>query len=210
MKPNTGIALLVLFLVGPLAGSCECTDRPMHDMDEDAEGTMVETEGTAAGEESTTPGEPSAGESIDVSRFIGSFHNENDFVPFGSEVYDPGSSSIANLEIRADGTAQMTYEICSEQYEPREIAWRWEVHQGPWLELLPGQGESSLRFMAVDGLESLRVLPVGECDLHFEVDGELVSYETFRPGLACWVNRCEPTGTVHIDYCEGEVPPSCE
>jgi hypothetical protein len=30
------------------------------------------------------------------------------------------------------------------------------------------------------------------CNLRFEADGELITYEVFRPGEACWVNRCEP------------------
>ena len=210
MKREHGRAIVTILLAGAGPFACECTDRRYHDDADPTGSTGLATTGSSAMTtgEGVTAG--STEEAVDASRFIGTFHNENDFVPFGREVYDPGSASIANLEIRADGTAHMSYEICSEQYEPREIAWRWEVHPGPWLELFPGPGEGSLRFMAVDELESLRVMPVGDCDLHFEVDGELVPYETFRPGLACWVNRCEPTGTVHIDYCDGEEPPPCE
>ena len=48
------------------------------------------------------------------------------------------------------------------------------------------------------------------CAFQFEADGMPITTQTFRPGLACWVNRCEPSWTVEIDYCEGEDPTPCE
>lgn len=192
--------------------ACRCTDP------------MVATEGrelldsTSDGSTSTSPG--TSGETtsteatddpIDVSRFMGVFHNDFALIPFGREVEDTGDPTIANLEIRPDGTAHMTMETCSELFGTLEISLRWEARPGPILDFLPGPGEESLRFMALSDLESVTAKLGEGCDLLFEVDREPLWMEPFRPGRACWVNRCETSDNmVHIDYCPGEAPPPCE
>ncbi|MCX4244406.1 hypothetical protein [Paraliomyxa miuraensis] len=203
----------VLVSIGSSSASgCQCADRPVFEQGEGTSSTGLETSASdgvtaTAGDSSTAD---AAEEPVDVSRFIGVFHNENGFVPLGEEVDNPGEPTLMNLEIRADGTASMTLETCSQLLGTREYAWRWEAQPGPWLVFSPGPGEESLRFMARDDLESLRLTPVNDCDLQFEVDGDFVPYETFRPGRACWVNRCEPTWVVEIDYCEGEDSTPCD
>jgi len=215
MKPNTGSArFTLLVLAASFASACECSDRRLHDTDAAAEGTTTfETEGaTAEGATmviGTTAGS-STGEPIDVSLFLGIFHGEHWLTPFGRETDYVGGDALMNLEIRPDGTASMIMETCNELQGTREFAWTWEPRPGPVLEFSPGPGEDSLKFMAVSDLQSLRAFLVDDCAFQFEVDGEPITTETFRPGLACWVNRCEPTWTIHIDYCEGEPPPPCE
>lgn len=196
--------------VGLLAGSalvgCQCAEPTVHEGGS-ADGTDAST-GVATGEDESET-EATEG-SVDVSPFLGVFHNEFDFIPFGREVQNVGDPTIANVEILPDGTARMTMESCDPSYGPLDIAWRWDARPGPVLELSPGPGETSLRFMARSDLQSLRIT-LDDCDLLFEVDGEPVSSQVFRPGRACWVNRCMPAWTVHIDYCDGEPPPSaCE
>jgi hypothetical protein len=192
MKPSRPATTAVLLLTLGPAG-CECADRSHLD-------------------ESDTLGDTSLGSSsmvesdgaFDVSRFLGTFHGEALFTPFGYEGYDLGSTVVENVEIRPDDTAGMVWEPCSTAYGPREIAWRWEARADRWLELLPGEGEDSLRWRSMTDLESLRVTVDDQCEIRFEVDGELYP-DPFRPGKACWVNRCEG-GKAHVDYCELPVP----
>lgn len=203
----------MLLTLGAAANACECVDRPALEAAEGSGSTSLDTSATdgvsAMGGETSTAGKTE--EPVNVSRFIGMFHNESWLVPLGKEVNNPGGASIMNLEIRADGTASMTMETCSELTGTREFEWLWEAEPGPWLVFSPGPGEESLRFKAADDLESLRVTLDGDCALRFEVDGYFSPWnETFRPGRACWVNRCEPSWTVEIDYCEGEDPTPCE
>lgn len=212
MKPPAGPALAsVLLVVGPsmLAGGC-AGRTPADGMDEVANGDAETSTGaTSVGGEASTTG---ASEPIDVSRFLGLFHNENRLVPLGDPVDNPGGVALTHVEIRPDGSASMTMETCSDLLGTIEIAWRWEASPGPVLELFPGAGEESLRYMAMTDVESLRLLPVGSCDFQFEIDGAVITAptETFHPGRACWVTRCEPTWVVEIDYCPGEEPVVCE
>ncbi|MCX4244404.1 hypothetical protein [Paraliomyxa miuraensis] len=203
---------MLLLTAGSVISGCECADRPVLAEVRDTSSTGLETGAsdgvTAIGVEASTTS--TSEEPVDVSRFIGVFHNENGFVPLGEEVDNPGDPLLVNIEISADGTASMTMETCNELLGTFEVEWRWEAQPGPWLEFSPGPGEESLRFKAWDDLESLRLTTVDDCDLKFEVDGHLSTYETFRPGRACWVNRCEPVWTVEIDYCEGEDPTPCD
>jgi hypothetical protein len=102
-------------------------------------------------------------------------------------------------------------EDCDVHFGTLEISWRWVAHPGPRLEFLPGEGEDSLRFMARTDLESMSATLGEGCELLIEIDGWPLWAETYRPGPACWVNRCETSdNTVHIDYCDGEAPPPCE
>jgi hypothetical protein len=206
----SGGSMTVLVLGAGLASACECADRRYHD---------------AAGASSTTdPGAPSSDsatgsaegtsaattteEPVDVSRFIGVFHNEHWLTPFGREVQNPGGVSLANLEIRADGTASMTVETCNLENGTLHQAWTWEPHPGPRLELSPVADEA-LDFMWLWDLESLWAVSLDGCAFQFEADGVPVTSDTFRPGAACWVNRCDPSYEIHIDYCKGEEPPPC-
>lgn len=217
MKPNIeSDAFVLLAVAGLLASGCECSERPLHEldaMDAGAESTTGETQaGSAEGAAAATGGTEgsSTGEVIDVTPFLGVFHAEHWVTPFGHEVPNPGGVALANLEIRADGTASMIWETCSLLAGTREVGWTWEAHPGPVLEFSPGSGEDSLDYFALTDLVSLRAYFVDDCGFQFEADGDLITTQTFRPGLACWVNRCEPSWTVHLDYCEGEDPPPCE
>lgn len=210
MKPIPRYATVVLALAAGLSPSgCECAEREPYDATESTGVTSLATtaaESTSTVWDTTTQATTDTG---DISRFLGIFHTESYFTPFGREVPNPGGPKLVNLEILADGTASMTMEICSLLFGTVEIAWRWEARPGPWLEFTPGPGEDSLRFMARTDVETVRATINEECELLFEVDGELITSEIFRPGKACWVNRCDPVWTVHIDYCDGE-PPPCE
>lgn len=196
-------------LVTSLVSACECADGRRHDAASsttDPETTSSEgSTGNAGGTSvATTTADP-----VDVSRFIGVFHNEHWLTPFGREVHNPGGVSLANLEIRPDGTASMTIETCNLDHGTLHQAWTWKSHPGPRLEFSPVADEA-LQFMWLSDLESLSAFPVDQCAFQFEADGIAVPSDTFRPGRACWVNRCEPSYEIHIDYCEGEEPPPCE
>jgi hypothetical protein len=178
-----------------------------HDQGTSGEGaSSSSTTMTTAIEASTTsPAE-------DASRFLGVFHRD-DF--FGGPIWgEPEIPSLwpllVNVEIRPDGTAGMFRQSCLVVFDDRpvEVEWRWELARDGWLELRPGPGEASLRFIEPTELASLRATIDDQCTMQFEADGELLGY-VFRRGRACWVNRCDPPWTVHIDYCDGEVPPQC-
>lgn len=205
------ILVATILVAGIPLVACHCTDPRVYTegqepLDSTSDGS-TSTDDTTSDDEATTE---TTEVPIDVSRFMGVFHNEFDLIPFGREVPNPGSPTIANLEIRPNGTAHMTMETCSELYGTLEISLRWEARPGPILEFSPGPGEESLRFMAWADLESVRATLIDGCGIVFEIDGEPLPTERFRPGRACWVNRCMPTWTVHIDYCPGEAPPPCE
>ncbi len=207
MKLRFRLGLMLAFTAGATGGACECSDRSRDDVDATIAGSgtaEVTTEDTASTAE-TPEG------TVDVSRFIGVFHNEHWLVPLGREVDFPGGASLANLEIRADGTASMTMETCSELDGTRHFEWRWEARTGPRLEFLPQPEDGVLSFMSFAELESLFAYPSEPCAFQFEADGVPITTETFRPGRACWVNRCEePSWMIEIDHCEGEEPPPCE
>lgn len=204
-----GIAVLG-GVVGLLASGCQCAERPYYDTDEPSGTTGLYTTTAAevetAAEASTTQATEEPG---DPSRFFGVFHYEGPFVHFGVELPSLAGEILANVYIRPDGTAGMMTEFCSESSGTIETEWNWALGPDQWLELTPGPGEESLRWMARTDLESLRATIDDQCELLFEVDGVLKTGEVYRPGEACWVNRCE-FGKVHIDYCDEESPPSCE
>jgi hypothetical protein len=95
--------------------------------------------------------------------------------------------------------------------EPVIIAYEWTPDEEPgWLELYPGAGESSLRFVAFEDLETLRVRLIEPCrELEFEADGVTDPWFPVRPGESCWVDRCTTGSVMQVDYCEGEEPLAC-
>jgi hypothetical protein len=156
----------------------------------------------------SSSGEASTGEPFDASRWIGRYHYENVFLPFG-EGGDPGDLTLVNVEILADSTAVMFYDNCAFD-EPIIIKYAWTPGEPGWLDLRPGEGEPSLRFLSADNLKTLRVRLIEPCRaLEFEVDGWADSSAPFHPGESCWVDRCTTPGIMQVDYCEGEEPPPC-
>jgi hypothetical protein len=211
MKRDRGYATIALVLAAGLSSSrCECVEREQYDTTEPTSvATLTLETTTEEGMGTTTRSTDDTEDTADTSRFMGIFHAESWLTPFGYEGENGGSAKVVNVEVNVDGTASMTMETCSLPFGTIEIAWRWEAQPGPWLEFTPGTGESSLRFMAWTDVETVRATINDDCELLFEVDGEIIDSEIFRHGKACWVNRCEPTWTVHIDYCEGEEPVPC-
>jgi hypothetical protein len=211
MKPPF-IFEALLTIITSLASACECADRRLQP-DATGDGSTTDpaalTSESSTGSAEATSAATTTEDPVDVSPFIGVFHNEHWLTPFGREVHNAGGDSLANLEIRADGTASMTMETCNLDNGTRYFEWSWEAQPGPRLEFSPGLGEESLRFLALTELESLSAFLIEPCAFQFEADGVPIPTETFRPGRACWVNRCEPSYEIHIDYCEGEEPPSC-
>lgn len=209
MSHDLNRTLAIMLVTCSSLACCRCADPPLlvgsHASVGSSSGDSTSTD------ELTSESDPSGstGEPIDVSRFMGVFHYEFGFIPFGREVPNAGDPTIANVEILPDGTASMSMENCSPSYGPLEITWRWHAVPGPALEFTPGPGEESLRFMVHSNLESVRATLDG-CDLDFEIDGQPLGDAVYRPGRACWVNRCDPPYVVHIDYCDGEAPPPCE
>ena len=211
---RSAVTILVAGL--PLA-ACRCADPAVQQK-------APASSGPSSGEEwlstslSGSEAEPTTDpidEPIDASRFLGVFHYEHDY--FGTQVWSEGDvpplwPPLVNVEIRPDGTAGMFMEPCVAIFDDRpvEVEWRWELGQDGWLELGPGPGEALLRFMEPTELASLRATIDDQCTMQFEADGELVSSHVFRRGRACWVNRCDPPWTLHVDYCDGEAPPPCE
>ena len=205
-------AMAAVLAAGWSSSRCECAERKLHDGLSSTSTMELEASaaGTTTGAESTAHPTDDTESTVNVSRFMGLFHNENQFIPFGMETMNTHDASIANLEIREDGTASMVMETCNEGFGPLEIAWRWEPHPGPRLDFMPGPGEDTLRFMTLTNVETMWAFIDDACELVFQIDGVNIHSQTFRPGKACWVNRCEPAWTVHIDYCDGEAPPQCE
>ena len=209
MTPSLSALLVAGF---PLL-ACQCSDPKVFAGGGEGEGGGGSLDSSSDDTSSTTDDGATTRTTdppVDVSRFMGIFHNELALTPFGREVEDSGDPTLANLEILPDGTAHMTMETCSELFGTLEISLRWEARPGPMLEFFPGPGEDSLRFMASSDLESVVAKLGDDCDILFEIDGEPLWMEPFRPGRACWVNRCMPAWTFHIDYCDGEAPPPCE
>jgi hypothetical protein len=204
----------IALAAGLLARGCECAEREPYDATESTGSTSLETTAaeamTTMGVESTSRPTEATDGTDDISRFVGGFHNEVNLIAFGFESEILADPRILNIEILADGTASMTMETCDEAFGTLEIGWLWELRVGPTLEFTPGHGEESLRYALWTDLESLRVTLIEDCDLLIEVNDSMLHYTRYRPGKACWVNRCETPDRYHIDYCEGEEPLPCE
>lgn len=197
-----------LAMSAALSPGCHCDGM-------DGQGTGTSTSSTGASSELTATAtssgasEESTSAPFDASRWIGRYHFELRFLPFGERGDPMGTYALMNFEVFADSTASLFYDDCAFD-EPTVIAYTWEPAEPGWIELYPGAGESSLRLAAAEGLERVRVELVEPCrTLRFEVDGELVPWLPFRPGASCWFERCAVANTIHVDYCEGEEPPPC-
>jgi hypothetical protein len=187
-----------------LAG-CECASTDVVDHDSEASSSA------SSGSSSTTEASGTTAEPFDASRWIGRYHFENVFLPFGERGDPHGSSSLVNFEILPDGRASMFYDNCSFE-APVTIAYEWSPsEEAGWSSLYPGAGESSLRYMANDDVETLRVRLVEPCrELRFEIDGKPDGgFYIIRPGESCWVDRCTAPNIMQVDYCDGEEPPPC-
>ena len=192
-----------------LSSACHCAQAVEAGTESFTSTSDTTTGASSAGETGTSSGEP-----FDASRWLGRYHYENPFLPFG-ELGDPhGPHMLVNLEIFADSRAVMLYDDCSFE-EPITINYAWEPDEEEgWLRLRPGRDEASLRYMAAERLKSLRVQrtePAEMCRprLVFEADGIFDSFSPFYPGESCWVVRCTVPNLMQVDYCEGEEPPTC-
>ncbi len=178
-----------------------CACQPASDDDPDGS--------SAADSGSSSESDGSSGEAFDSSRWLGRYHAENPYLPFGERGDPRGTYVLFNFEVFPNGTATSLYDSCElERGIPTTYAWT--AVSPDWLELRPGPGESSLRFFADTEIETLRVQLVEPCRaLRFEVDGMPSTFFSFLPGESCWVDRCTTPGTMHVDYCAGEEPPAC-
>jgi hypothetical protein len=187
-----------------LAG-CQCADADIVEIDSDASSSSSGETSTG----SSTGGDGTTGEPFDASRWIGRYHFEHTFTTLGEPMDSSYAGSLTNFEILSDGRAMMFYDHCSYE-EPLTVAYEWFPSEDGWLSLRPGPGETSLRFMANPGVETIRLRLIEPCrELEFEVDGRPPGFYIVRPGASCWVNRCTTPGIAQLDYCEGEEPPPC-
>jgi hypothetical protein len=185
-----------------LAG-CHCASADIVELD--SEGSS-----SASGGEFTGSSASSTGEAFDASRWIGRYHFEHTFLPFGERGDTHGDRSLINFEILPAGRAMMFYDSCSLE-EVITISYEWlPSEEEGWLRLHPGAGETSLRFMANPDVDDIRLQLVEPCrELNFEVDGRSPGFTIVRPGESCWVDRCTTPNIMQVDYCEGEEPPPC-
>jgi hypothetical protein len=195
-----------------LSAACHCAQDVETDTDLPSSSTSETSTGASSSSSATS--ESSTGEPFDASPWLGVWHYENPFLPFG-EYGDPvAGRTLANFEIFADSRATMFYDDCSFD-EPIVIHYEWEPDdEDGWLRLLPGEGETSLRAGAAEDLESVRVQrtePEGMCrpQLVFQVDGIYDGFSPYYPGESCWVDRCTVPNRLQVDYCEGGEPPPC-
>jgi hypothetical protein len=191
--------------VSSLSTACHCANSG----GENTSFASSTSEGGSLDGPSSSSSEGTTGVPFDASRWIGRYHYESLFLPFG-EYGDPhGPRKLLNFEIFADSRATLFYEDCTFE-EPNIIAYQWEPDGSNWLRLSPGEGETSLRFQAAEDLESLRIRLTEPCrELKFEIDGRLEDWLPFFPGESCWVDRCTVPNLMQVDYCEGEEPPPC-
>jgi hypothetical protein len=199
------------WIFGALAVStlgCNC-ERTLLDLDTEDTTSTSGASGALTGS-SSDASEDSTGGLFDASRWLGRYHYEMPFLPFGERGDPMGPYMLANFEIFEDSTAIMLFDQCS--YQPEVIAYEWTPDEPGWLVLHPGAGESSLRYVALENIETLRIHLVEPCrKLEFEINGTIDNTMPFHPGESCWVDRCETgDGTeLQVDYCEGEEPPPC-
>ncbi|MCX4242081.1 hypothetical protein [Paraliomyxa miuraensis] len=193
----TPILLVLVSTVG-----CQCADTDLVEPNTEASSSSADesSSGVDDGIDAST------GEPFDASHWIGRYHFENVFLPFGERGDPLGDFSLINFEIRPDSRATMFYDDCHFE-EPIVIAYEWDPSEDGWLSLRPGEGESSLRFMADPDVEMLRVRLIQPCrELEFDYDGSGVAFTVIRPGASCWVDKCTTPGIIQVDYCEGEEP----
>jgi hypothetical protein len=185
-----------------LGAACHCASRNV----EDAEGSSSEVASSEEGPSSTAA---TTGAPFDASRWIGRYHYETVFLPFGEHGDPHGPRVLANFEIFADSTASLFYDNCDLE-EPIIDEYRWAPDEESWLRLYPRVDGSPLNLVAIENLETLRVHQLEPCrELEFEADGAVVPWSTFYPGASCWVDRCTQPNLMQVWYCEGEEPPPC-
>jgi hypothetical protein len=194
---------MTLLAVTWLTG-CQCENGDLVELDSDSSSSSAEDTLIGSSTSSGTTGEP-----FDASRWIGRYHFENPFLPFGERGDPHGTYVLANFEVLPDGQASMLYDRCSLD-EPFTIVYEWSPSADAWLSLRPGAGEGSLRFLSNENVDTLRVQLIEPCrELRFEVDGVINTAFIFYPGESCWVDRCTTPNVMQVDYCEGEEPPPC-
>jgi hypothetical protein len=198
---STGMTLLATTL---LAG-CHCANADIVELG--SEGSTSTSGEALTG--SSASNDSSTGEPFDGSRWIGRYHFENFFLPFGERGDPHGDYALVNFEVLPDGWATIFYDSCSFD-EPVTRTYEWTPDEEGWLDLQAGPGEPWLRFLGPDRVDTLRVQLVEPCrELWFEIDGRVSGWMPFFPGESCWVDRCTTPGIMQVDYCEGEEPPSC-
>ena len=187
-----------------LAG-CQCASEDVVAPGSDGSSTSQnETSSGAAVSASDSTGAP-----FDASRWIGRYHYENVFLPFGERGDPFGTYALINFEIFADSRATLYYDSCGFE-EPVIRNYGWEPDEEGWIVLQPGTDEPWLRHLGPDPVSSIRVQLVEPCrELWFEVDGWVNRSFPFSPGASCWVDRCTTPIVMQVDYCEGEEPPPC-
>jgi hypothetical protein len=200
----------MLFAPAAVPTACHCENASYVDTDQVATDSEVPTSTSSWGASGVLTGsstEESTGAPFDASRWIGRYHYENPLAEWG----DPYATyMLVNLEIFEDSTAIMFYDHCT--FDPPEIiVYEWAPDDEPgWLELHPGTGESSLRFLSSENLETLRVQLIEPCrGLQFEADGVVDGWTPFYRGESCWIDRCGDGISLVVGYCEGEEPPPC-
>ncbi|MCX4239977.1 hypothetical protein [Paraliomyxa miuraensis] len=199
MTPRS-LTPLLLALVSPVG--CQCADRDLVELSSDASSGSPDKSSS----DSRGTSDDSSGDPFDVSRWIGRYHYETVFLPFGERGDPHGSYSLANFEILPNSRATLFYQECWYD-EPIVITYTWTPVTEEWIELHPGPGEESLRYMGAEDLETLRVRLIEPCrELRFEVDGREDGWSPFHPGASCWVDKCTTPGIIQVDYCEGEEP----
>jgi hypothetical protein len=202
MTPHRSTPMALAAVILWLA-ACHCENADIVELGSDTSTTASDDALTETSSTGTT------GQPFDASRWIGRYHYENVFLPFGERGNSHGSYSLANFEVLPDATAVMFYDHCSYD-EGITTLYTWAPSDDGWLELYPGPGETSLQFWADPDVETLRVQMVDPCrELWFEIDGRIEGWAPFRPGESCWIDRCTTPSIIHVDYCEGEAPPPC-
>lgn len=206
---------LMLLAVGTSSCKTDAAGSDASSTSEDA-GSVASTASattTGAATESTSlPSADDSGEPFDTAQWVGRYHYDDPFQTFGELQPPQGEAGLGNFEIFPDLTAHMSYENCNVMMPRIEIEYRVEPVDASTVQLLPGEGESSLRYRGGANLDGISVT-LHECSsLEFSImDEDVQLVEWWRPGAACWVDRCETVSPVmfHIDYCEGEDPAPC-
>jgi hypothetical protein len=197
-------SIRMTLLAATWLSGCQCANGDIVELDSEASSSSAEEAFTGSSTSSDGTGEP-----FDASRWIGRYHFENVFLPFGERGDSHGDNALINFEIPPDSRATMFNDDCSFD-EGITTVYEWVPSEEGWLSLHPGPGETSLRFWANPDVDTLRVQMIDSCRaLRFERDGQIVSWTTFRPGESCWVDRCTAPNIMQVDYCEGEEPPPC-
>ena len=114
--------------------------------------------------------------------------------------------SLINFELLPNGLATILYDDCTFD-DAIVTTYQWQYAEDGWLSLRPAPGETTLRFLALDEVDTIRVQLIEPCrELAFEVDGHVDPWTPFFPGASCWEDKCTTGSVMQVDYCEGEEP----